>query len=80
MPLVKKSEDNLSEIEDEENEVDMNKTMWLVLRKTKPLNNTLKQFFAEMSIFSVKVKDIIKFGRVNFKITALISKKLETDI
>ena len=32
---------------DDENDVDMNNTMWLILRKTKPSNETLKRFFAE---------------------------------
>ena len=58
----------------------MNKTMWLVLRKNKPQNQTLKQFYAENMTCTVKVKDIVKFGRVNFKISALCSKKLDEDI
>jgi len=33
--------------QDEENDVDMNSTMWLVLRKNLPKNETLKKFFAE---------------------------------
>jgi len=58
----------------------MNTTMWLVLRKNKPLNNTLKQFYSESMTYPVRVKDIVKFGRVNFKISALSSKKLDEDI
>ena len=34
------------EDEEDENEVDMKKTMWLVMRKTKPTNETLKHFYA----------------------------------
>ena len=34
------------EDEEDENDVDMKKTMWLVMRKTKPTNETLKHFFA----------------------------------
>jgi hypothetical protein len=33
--------------QDEENDVDMNNTMWLVLRKNLPKNETLKKFYAE---------------------------------
>lgn len=66
--------------EDQENDVDMNNTMWLVLRKTKPTNETLKKFFAEIVSHPIKVKDIIKFGRVNFKISALSCKKLDDNI
>ena len=65
---------------DEENDVDMNNTMWLVLRKTKPLNETLKRFFADSSNHPIKLKDIVKFGRVNFKVSALSSSKLDNFI
>jgi hypothetical protein len=66
--------------EEEENDVDMQRTMWQVLRKTKPTNNTLKVFFAEAQPFKIKHKDIIKFGRVNFKVTEIKSSKLKKDI
>lgn len=58
----------------------MRKTMWLVLRKTKPSNETLKQFYAETVSHPLRIKDIVKFGRVNFKISALNSSKLDQDI
>ena len=58
----------------------MKKTLWLVLRKSKPTNETLKQFYAEMQSYPIRVKDIIKFGRVNFKVSALSSSKLDADI
>lgn len=64
---------------DEENEVEMNKTMWLVLRKTKPINNTLQHFYSESQAQEIKLKDIIKFGRVNFKISALKSSQLSIE-
>ena len=54
--------------------------MWLVLRKTKPLNETLKRFYAETFNHPIKIKDIVKFGRVNFKISALSSPKLDNFI
>jgi RING-variant domain/FHA domain len=65
---------------DEENDVDMKKTMWLVLRKSKPTNETLKEFYAETYQYPIRIKDIIKFGRVNFKVSALSCSKLDSDI
>lgn len=65
---------------DEENDVEMKRTMWLVLRKTKPTNETLKLFYAETVSYPLRLKDIIKFGRVNFKVSALSSSRLEEDI
>ncbi|CDW85377.1 fha domain [Stylonychia lemnae] len=81
--LREQKEDDLDDVfdeMDEENEVEMNKTMWLVLRKTKPQNSTLRNFFTEPTFQYIKLKDIIKFGRVNFKISALHSKQLRPDI
>lgn len=54
----------------------MQSTMWLVLRKSKPTNETLKKFYTETSSYPIKVKDIVKFGRVNFKVSALSFSKL----
>lgn len=68
------------EEEEDENDVDMKKTMWLVLRKTKPTNETLKHFFAETMSYPIRIKEIIKFGRVNFKVSALRSSKLDPEI
>lgn len=65
---------------DDENDVDMKRTMWLVLRKSKPTNETLKQFYAENQAFPLRIKDIVKFGRVNFKVSAISSAKLDEDI
>ena len=45
--LGSKAEDDHPEDIDEENDVDMNRTMWLVMRKTNPTNETLKKFYAE---------------------------------
>ena len=42
---LKKTDEESEEDMDEENNVDMNNTMWLVLRKTKPANATLRNFF-----------------------------------
>ena len=65
--------------QDEENDVDMNSTMWQVLRKTKPTNETLQKFYAETSSLPIGVKDIVKFGRVNFKVSALSYSKLNDE-
>jgi hypothetical protein len=65
---------------DDENDVDMNNTMWMVLRKTKPTNETLKKFYAETISHPIKIRDIIKFGRVNFKVSALSCNKLDSNI
>ena len=64
----------------DDNNVDMQRTMWQVLRKTKPSNQTLKSFFAEPQPLKVKHRDIIKFGRVNFKVTEVKSSRLKKDI
>ena len=74
------SHEDVDEEADEDNNVDMSKTMWLVMRKTKPTNETLKQFYADTTSYPLKVKDIVKFGRVNFKLSALSSSKLDSDI
>ncbi len=58
----------------------MQTTMWLVLRKSKPTNETLKKFYAETVSHPIKVNDIVKFGRVNFKVSALSFSKLNDDI
>ena len=89
--ILKSSIDNLlaytkgrSQEEDkekeDENEVDLAKTLWLVLRKKEAINDTLRHFFAQYQTFNLKVKDIVKFGRVNFRIAALHSKRLNPDI
>ena len=79
IPLQQIYKDELND-NDEENDVDMNNTMWMVLRKTKPQNETLKRFFADTSIHPIKIKDIVKFGRVNFKVSALSSDRLDNYI
>lgn len=65
---------------DEENEVEMSKTMWVVLRKTKPQNPTLKNFYSEPQAHKIKLKDIVKFGRVNFKISAINCPRLKPEV
>jgi hypothetical protein len=57
--------------EDEENNVDLQKTMWFIIRKKQSINQVLKEFYSESQQQRLRVRDIIKFGRVNFKITEI---------
>lgn len=54
--------------------------MWLVLRKKEAINDILKNFNSQYQTYNLKVKDIVKFGRVNFRIVALNSKRLNAEI
>mmetsp|Transcript_41524 Transcript_41524/g.39943 ORF Transcript_41524/g.39943 Transcript_41524/m.39943 type:complete len:100 (+) Transcript_41524:167-466(+) len=54
--------------------------MWVVLRKNKAQNLTLMQFFSDLQQLSIKAGSIIKFGRVNFKVTAVQSKRLLPEV
>jgi hypothetical protein len=45
--------------------------MWLIVRKKASVNEVLKNFCPEYQAHGLRVRDIIKFGRVNFKITTL---------
>ena len=63
--------------EDEENDVELKRTMWLIIRKKKGVNEVLKDFFPDYQQQVIRVRDIIKFGRVNFKISALYSDKID---
>ena len=67
------------EIEFEQN-VDLDKTMWLVLRNKRSCNNILKKFETKDQYHEVKVNDIIKFGRVNFKVSIIKSDKVNKNI
>jgi len=58
------------EIEFEQN-VDLEKTMWKVLRNKKSVNNILKRFETKGQIHSLIVNDLVKFGRVNFKVSVI---------
>ena len=63
--------------EDEENDVDLNRTMWLIIRKKRSPNQVLKDFFPDYQSQMVRVRDIVKFGRVNFKISALHCDRID---
>ena len=60
--------------------VDLEKTMWHVLRNKKSCNNILKRFETKGQSHYLSVNDIVKFGRVNFKVSAIKSGKLDTKI
>ena len=63
-----------------ENDVELAKTMWLVLRNKRSCNNIMKKFETQDQYHFLKVNDIVKFGRVNFKVSILKSNKLVKDI
>jgi len=63
-----------------ENNVDLDKTMWLVMRDKRSVNNILRRFETRDSFHLLKVNDIVKFGRVNFKVSIIKSDKLTEDI
>jgi hypothetical protein len=65
--------------EDEENDVDLEKSMWLIVRKKQSVNQVLKDFCPEYQAHSLRVRDIIKFGRVNFKITTLQCDRIKKE-
>jgi len=63
-----------------ENDVDLAKTMWHVIRNKKSCNNILRRFETRDQLHYLKVNDIVKFGRVNFKVSIIKSDKLAQDI
>ncbi len=65
--------------EDEENDVELERTMWIIVRKKRSINKVLKHFCPEMQTATLRVRDIIKFGRTNFKITTLKCAKLKPE-
>jgi hypothetical protein len=54
-----------------DNDVELEKTLWRVLRDKKSVNNLLVRFSTKDSFHRLKVNDIIKFGRVNFKLSII---------
>ena len=54
--------------------------MWLVLRNKKSCNNILKKFETKVQHHEIRVNDIIKFGRVNFKVSIIKCDKVNKDI
>lgn len=56
--------------------VDLEKTMWLVVRNKRSVNNILKRFETKEQMHYLRVNDIVKFGRVNFKVSVIKSDRL----
>ena len=63
-----------------ENDVDLAKTMWHVIRNKKSCNEILKRFETRDQLHYLKVNDIVKFGRVNFKVSIIKSDRLAQDL
>ena len=63
-----------------ENDVDLARTMWIVLRNKRSCNNILKKFETKDQVHYLKVNDIVKFGRVNFKVSIIKSDKLAKNV
>ena len=63
-----------------ENDVDLAKTMWHVIRNKKSCNNILKRFETRDQYHNLQVNDIVKFGRVNFKVSIIKSSRLSEEI
>lgn len=52
--------------------------MWKVMRDKPSVNKILRRFEQPVSFHKLKVNDVIKFGRVNFKLSIVNSKLLES--
>ena len=50
------------------------------MRDRRSVNNILKRFETRDQMHFLKVNDIIKFGRVNFKVSIIKSEKLNQNI
>lgn len=74
------SQEQIDKEIDFENNVDLEKTMWLVIRNKKSANTILKRYETKNCLHSIQVNDIIKFGRVNFKVAVIKSTKLKKSI
>jgi len=60
--------------------VDLAKTMWHVIRNKRSCNNILKKFETKDQYHNLQVNDIVKFGRVNFKVSIIKSERLAEEI
>ena len=54
--------------------------MWHVIRNKKSCNEILKRFETRDQLHYLKVNDIVKFGRVNFKVSIIKSDRLAQDL
>jgi hypothetical protein len=73
-------QEKLDEEIDYDLNVDLEKTMWQVLRTKRSCNNMLRRFETKDQSHLLKVNDIVKFGRVNFKVSVVKSDKLTESI
>jgi hypothetical protein len=53
--------------------------MWFIIRKNPSKNALLSKFNCDSQTQQLRVRDIIKFGRVNFKITEIKSDKIDKE-
>jgi hypothetical protein len=67
-----------SEADDADDCVDLEITMWQVLRKNKAKNEFLQKMHSKISKTEIYQGDIMKFGRVNFRLVEVNSVKLVT--
>jgi len=67
-----------SEADDADDCVDLEVTMWQVLRKNKARNNYLQKIHSNICKTEIFQGDIMKFGRVNFRLVEVNSVKLVT--
>ena len=54
--------------------------MWKVLRNKKSANNILKRFETRGQVHPLLVNDLVKFGRVNFKVTVIKCDKVRKGV
>lgn len=67
-----------SEADDADDCVDLELTMWQVLRKSKAKNEHLKRLHSNISKAEIFQGDIMKFGRVNFRLVEVNSVRIVT--
>lgn len=72
-PFNAMKQERLNEELDFENNVELKDTMWRVLRCKPPLNDVLQKYETsrDMCRHKIRIGDVVKFGRVNFKVCAL---------
>mmetsp|Transcript_18780 Transcript_18780/g.28913 ORF Transcript_18780/g.28913 Transcript_18780/m.28913 type:complete len:166 (+) Transcript_18780:726-1223(+) len=72
-PFQPLSQQKLNDELDSETNVELESTMWKVMRSKPALNNYLKMYSTEKVTdrHALQVGNVIKFGRVNFKVCAL---------
>ena len=74
--------DDINKELDLDNLIDLDKTIWKVLRSKPAKNNILRHYELDpyMNSHALEVGDVIKFGRVNFKVCAIKSSKIPEEI